>query len=178
MSTHPVCSTSTPTLKRSVNSASKLTHRPVGGYHITPLLTVGAREHQARPHYVALRLLAYHRDLQIGVGGPQICDDPPHACLAAHAALGVAELIGDHLHHHRGIVLGEAHLVETQGLLAVLLLRLRKRPRAEAPPRSLFTRVRASHVAPRTCLRYSTNVDILTAILYTGVALGEVVRGR
>ncbi len=29
MSTHPVCSTSSPTLKRSANSASKLTHRPV-----------------------------------------------------------------------------------------------------------------------------------------------------
>jgi hypothetical protein len=37
VSTHPVCSTSAPPLKRSVNSASKLTHRPVGGYHIIPL---------------------------------------------------------------------------------------------------------------------------------------------
>ena len=37
MSTDPVCSTSSPLLKRSANSAPKLTHRPVGGYHITPL---------------------------------------------------------------------------------------------------------------------------------------------
>ena len=43
----------------------------------------------------------------------------------------------------------------------------------------LFTRVGASHVAPTTCHRYSTSVDILRATLYTDlVAFGEVVRGR
>jgi hypothetical protein len=37
---------------------------------------------------------------------------------------------------------------------------------------------RVSHVAPRTRLSYSTNVDILTAILDDSVAVGELTRGR
>jgi hypothetical protein len=37
---------------------------------------------------------------------------------------------------------------------------------------------RVSPVAPRICLRYSTNVDILIVILGDSVAVGELTRGR
>jgi hypothetical protein len=36
---------------------------------------------------------------------------------------------------------------------------------------------RVSHVAPRICLRYSTNMDILTVVLDNSVAVGEITRG-
>jgi hypothetical protein len=54
--------------------------------------------------------------------------------------------------------------------------RLSYKPRPFLSP--LLTGVRANHVAPTTCLRYSTRMDILTTILNTDVGFGEVMRGR